>query len=250
MEIQENRDSTKRMLMYIIVFAITMLFAGFISAYIVSSMGQYWMHITPPNLIIASNIIIVVSSLTVWLALKAIRAGAEKKSLFLLFLTLILGVSFAVTQYKGWSELDGMGFGGKILETEAGKKGSWNRLETVLNNENAIYGEDYEIKVDGQALIFDVETKELYAPNDSLKRVPITNEVEVLTNSSSGYMAVIIVMHILHLVLGLIYLVVNIRRVNDGVINTENNVQIEALGIYWHFLGGLWLVLFFILFSV
>ena len=62
-------------------------------------------------------------------------------------------------------------------------------------------------------------------------------------------MAVIIVMHPC-VVLGLIYLVLNIRRVNDGIINTEDNVQIEALGIYWHFLGGLWLILFFILFSV
>ena len=112
MELKENRDSTKRMLMYIIVFAITMLFAGFISAYIVSSMGQYWMHITPPNLIIASNIIIVASSL---FGLRLKQLEQEKRKITFFYSNSILGVSFAVTQYKGWSELGDMGFGGKIL---------------------------------------------------------------------------------------------------------------------------------------
>ena len=35
------RERTKTMLMYFIVFAITMLFAGFTSAYIVSNMGSF-----------------------------------------------------------------------------------------------------------------------------------------------------------------------------------------------------------------
>ena len=35
------RERTKTMLMYFIVFAVTMLFAGFTSAYIVSNMGQF-----------------------------------------------------------------------------------------------------------------------------------------------------------------------------------------------------------------
>ena len=37
---KEVNNSTKKMLMYFIVFSITMLFGGFISAYIVSSVGQ------------------------------------------------------------------------------------------------------------------------------------------------------------------------------------------------------------------
>ena len=79
---------------------------------------------------------------------------------------------------------------------------------------------------------------------------PITHKVKKLTNTSGGYLWVLIVVHMFHLALGLVYLLVNISRVHMGVINAENNVQIHTLGTYWHFLGGLWIILFFILFSV
>ena len=42
------RERTKKMLMYFILFAVVMLFAGFTSAYIVSNVGQYWVHIEGP----------------------------------------------------------------------------------------------------------------------------------------------------------------------------------------------------------
>jgi hypothetical protein len=126
---------------------------------------------------------------------------------------------------------------------------SWNSIETLLEG-SAVYGEDYEIKIDDEALILDVETRELYAPNDPLKVNPITHKVKQLTNTSGGYLWVLIVVHMFHLALGLIYLMVNLWRIQNGLINADNNVQIQALGTYWHFLGGLWLVLFFILFSV
>ena len=59
---KEVNNSTKKMLMYFIVFSITMLFGGFISAYIVSS-GQYWVHITPPTMFLVSNAIIIAASI-------------------------------------------------------------------------------------------------------------------------------------------------------------------------------------------
>ena len=43
------RERTKKMLMYFILFAVVMLFAGFTSAYIVSNVGQYWVHIEAPS---------------------------------------------------------------------------------------------------------------------------------------------------------------------------------------------------------
>ena len=39
------RERTKKMLMYFILFAVVMLFAGLTSAYIVSNVGQFWVHI-------------------------------------------------------------------------------------------------------------------------------------------------------------------------------------------------------------
>ena len=79
---------------------------------------------------------------------------------------------------------------------------------------------------------------------------PITLKVKHLTNTSGGYLWVLIMVHILHLSFGLIYMVVNLLRMQRGSITSEDNVQLQTLGTYWHFLGGLWIVLFFILFSV
>ncbi|MBM55531.1 MAG: hypothetical protein CMB32_03130 [Euryarchaeota archaeon] len=246
---QEVKRSTKKMLMYFIVFSITMLFGGFISAYIVSSVGQYWVHITPPSLFVASNLIVIGASITLLLANKAIKSGDINKTKLFLMMALGLGLGFAYTQYSGWKVLESWGSGWNNRPTEFGVATSWNSIETLLEG-SAVYGEDYEIKIDDESLIFDTETRELYAPNDPLKVDPITHKVKKLTNTSGGYLWVLIVVHMFHLALGLVYLLVNISRVHMGVINAENNVQIHTLGTYWHFLGGLWIILFFILFSV
>ena len=55
------RERTKTMLMYFIVFAVTMLFAGFTSAYIVSNMGQFWVHVPAPSMFWTSNVLIALS---------------------------------------------------------------------------------------------------------------------------------------------------------------------------------------------
>ena len=65
------RERTKKMLMYFIVFAIVMLFAGFTSAYIVSNMGQYWVHVTPTTPFWISNGLLVLSSVALWLAARS-----------------------------------------------------------------------------------------------------------------------------------------------------------------------------------
>ena len=243
------QNSTKKMLMYFIVFSITMLFGGFISAYIVSSVGQYWVHITPPTMFLVSNAIIIASSIILYLANRSIKNGDVAKTKMYLMVTLALGLGFAYSQYSGWKVLESWGSGWNNRPTEFGVATSWNSLETLLEG-SAIYGEDFEIKIDGESLIFDVDSRELYAPNDPLKVNPITPKVKQLTNTSGGYLWVFVIIHMFHLALGIIYLIINITRVQKGIINSENNVQIHTLGTYWHFLGGLWLVLFFILFSV
>ena len=53
--------------------------------------------------------------------------------------------------------------------------------------------------------------------------------------------------HILHLVFGLIYLVVNGIRIFTGVIHQGDTVRLKATELL-HFLGLLWLYLFAFLF--
>ena len=66
---------------------------------------------------------------------------------------------------------------------------------------------------------------------------PITTKVLQSSNSGGGYIWALVMTHILHLVFGLIYLVVNGIRVFTGVIHQGDTVRLKALGIYWHFLG-------------
>ena len=111
-----------------------------------------------------------------------------------------------------------------------------------------MYGEDYDIRFDGQPLLHDAARGELYASDDALMVQPITTKVLQSSNSGGGYIWALVMTHILHLVFGLIYLVVNGIRVFTGVIHQGDTVRLKALGIYWHFLGLLWVYLFAFLF--
>lgn len=241
----EVRERTKKMLMYFIIFAIVMLFAGFTSAYIVSNMGEYWVHISAPTGLWVSNIIIVISSLTVWLSLRFMKAGKRQQSLIMLVATLVLGIAFTLSQKAGWDELSERGMGWTVNKTEQGLKAyKWNSVQNI----EGTYGEDYYIHKDGQRLIYD--GGEYYAANDVLKTEPLTREVMQVTNTSGSYIWALIIVHILHLVFGLIYLTVNVIRTWKGTIHPGDTIRLYTNGMYWHFLGILWLYLFVFLFLI
>ena len=241
------RDRTKTMLMYFIVFAITMLFAGFTSAYIVSNMGQFWVHVPAPQMFWLSNALIALSSASLWWATTSIRAGRKQNGLLGLGITLALGVGFTITQAEGWRDLASVGMGWDTTDTDLGTAFRWNNLAAIYESE-AVYGQDYDFRYDGQVLLHDAARGELYAPDDALMVQPITTKVLQSSNSGGGYIWALVMVHILHLVFGLIYLVVNGIRVYTGVIHAEDSVRLKATGIYWHFLGLLWLYLFAFLF--
>ena len=242
------RDRSKLMIMYFILFSITMLFGGLISAYIVSSTGQYWVHVTPPATLWISNLLIIASSCTLVVSIKAMKSGNISKSRATLFLTMALGIGFAFTQIAGWNSVadNGSGWG-----TEANDEGlvaySWNRIDDLIKSD-AVYGEDYDVRINNLTLLYNPDSKELYSPNDPLMVKPITSKVIHITNSSGSYLWVLMMIHILHFSFGLMYLFVNIYRVSNGTINPEDTIRLRVLGVYWHFLGGLWLLLFTMLF--
>ena len=243
----EVRNRTKTMLMYFVVFAVTMLFAGFTSAYIVSNMGQYWVHVPAPSMFWVSNVMIALSSATLWWATKAIRSGQTNMGYTAMAATLVLGIGFTITQAEGWRQLTDLGMGWDTSETEQGTAFRWNNLAALYEG-SAEYGVDYDFRYDGQPLLHDAARGELYASDDALMVQPITTKVLQSSNSGGGYIWALVLTHILHLVFGLIYLVVNGFRVFTGVIHQGDTVRLKALGIYWHFLGLLWIYLFAFLF--
>jgi heme/copper-type cytochrome/quinol oxidase subunit 3 len=242
------RERTKKMLMYFIVFAIVMLFAGFTSAYIVSNMGQYWVHVTPTTPFWISNGLLVLSSVALWLAVRWMRAGDKAKTLAALGGTLLFGIGFTVSQAEGWQGMTDLGMGWSVSEHDSGMDAyRWNSIESIMES-SAVYGEDYEVYRNGLPLIYSPERQEFYASNDELMVKPITRDVARTSNSGGGYLWALIAVHILHLIFGFIYLVVNGIRVALGTIHSSDVVRLQSLSIYWHFMGALWLYLFAFLF--
>lgn len=242
------RERTKKMLMYFILFAVVMLFAGFTSAYIVSNVGQYWVHIEAPRALWISNVLIVVSSLPMWLSLRAMKKGQSVTSFVHLCITFALGIAFTVMQMQGWGQLQEKGMGWTVDETASGAKAyRWNSIQNLLDGD-AQWGKDYTITQDGVPLNFRPETGQLFATDDVLMAKDITLDVSRVSNAAAGYLYILILIHILHLALGLAYLLVNGIRVLNGRIHPGDTVRLSTAGVYWHFLGLLWLYLFAFLF--
>lgn len=242
------RERTKKMLMYFIVFAIVMLFAGFTSAYIVSNMGQFWVHVSPTPAFWTSNALLVLSSVALWWSVRSMRSNHKKNALIGLALTLAMGIGFTVSQAEGWKRLAEMGMGWTISEHESGAETyRWNSIESMMEGP-AVYGEDYVVYRNGLPLVYSAEREEFYAANDELMVRSITRDVARTSNSGGGYLWALIAVHILHLTFGFIYVVVNGIRVFQGTIHQGDVVRLESLSIYWHFMGVLWLYLFAFLF--
>jgi cytochrome c oxidase subunit III len=238
---EETKIRTKKMMMWLIIFAIVMLFGGITSAMIVLYGKMYWVHVVPPMELWVSLGIIAVSSVTTFLSLKAIKAGNKGSAIGLTVATIILGVLFSMTQIQGWQRLSQKGMGMSILKTTDGQQYSrWNPLYALKGE----YGVDFTIEKNGVTL--EKVGNDYFMPGEPEK--PLTSEVERNFNASGALIAVLVYVHIFHLALGLIYLVVNGIRIRKGIIHAKNWISLYAGGMYWHFMGILWAYLFFFLF--
>lgn len=241
----EVKIRTKKMMMWLIIFAIVMLFAGITSAMIVLYGKLIWLHIEPPTEFWVSNALVVASSVTIIMGLRALKAGQQKMALMLTILTFVLGIGFTMSQNAAWGKLSGMGMGYTITETPEGLKAyRWNALERLSGE----YGVDYYIEFHGEKL--DKVGEEYYLTSDTGRLNPKTRDVVKTFNAAGAMLSVLIYVHIIHLFFGLIYLVVNSVRVWKGRINKENWISLYTGGMYWHFMGILWLYLFFFIFYI
>ena len=67
------------------------------------------------------------------------------------------------------------------------------------------------------------------------------------SNASGSFFYVLTGLHLAHLVGGMLYLLaVNIQSLKKKY-NAQNYLSLQLCATYWHFLGGLWIYLFFFL---
>jgi heme/copper-type cytochrome/quinol oxidase subunit 3 len=239
----EIKIRTRKMMMWFIIFTVVMLFAGITSALIVLYGKLVWLHIQPAPELMLSNVLIVLSSITLIFSGRMIKRGKQQLGFFLYVATLLLGIGFAVSQNAAWNKMSSRGLGYTITQNEQGQDAyRWNTLSRLTG----VYGQDYWYEMNNERLV--LENGEFYKPSDPSR--PVTNTVMTTFNAFGALLSVLIYIHIIHLVFGLIYLLINAIRINRGVINKDNSLSITISGMYWHFLGILWIYLFVFLFYI
>ncbi|WP_445383827.1 cytochrome c oxidase subunit 3 [Robiginitalea sp. IMCC43444] len=180
----EKKQRAKKMMLWFGIASLLMSFAGWTSAYIVSSSREDWMeNFQLPQAFWISTVIILCSSLTYWLARNSVQKEQQKQATIWLGLTLLLGISFIIAQFFGFSEMIALGY---------------------------------------------------YFTGPT-------------SNITLSYVFLIAVVHILHVVAGLISLIVVLVQQLKGRYFPGNMLGMELGMTFWNFVDFLWiyLVLFF-----
>lgn len=123
----EQRKRASKPLLWIGIGSIIMAFAGLTSGYFVSRttlvQNEQWLTFSLPSAFLWSTLVIIGSSLALWMGKRAVAAGNSKGLTMWLLITLVLGVLFGVLQFAGWGQL----FDNQIYLTGPGSNpaGSW-----------------------------------------------------------------------------------------------------------------------------
>ena len=176
-----KRKSAKPML-WVALIGMVMFFAGLTSAYIISQKREDWVSFDLPQSFYISTLLIVASSITLFLAQKLLKQNKIQPSFLLLVATLILGFGFVYFQFQGmFVDLKGMG----------------------------LYFTGPESTV------------------------------------SSSFVIGIGLMHIFHLIAGVLVLLVLIYNHFKKKYSATDMLGFELGAIFWHFLDIMWIFLFF-----
>jgi cytochrome c oxidase subunit 3 len=136
----EIKEKAKKNLVYVGIFSVIMLFAGFTSAYIVSMGDAFWLKYPLPSAFYVSTAVIALSSLCIYLGIRAIKQNNQAMLRLFVSLTLLLGIGFVYFQMTAYKELIANGanpFNNHILVTDGR------------------YGDYYEIKFNDQFIGID-----------------------------------------------------------------------------------------------
>jgi cytochrome c oxidase subunit 3 len=106
--VEKKRIHPQMFALYIAMASIGMMFAGLTSAYIVRKSQDNWRIFEIPAIFWASTIAIVLSSVTLIVALKKLKNRELAQSKRMVVLSLVLGLSFGILQYIGFHELYNM----------------------------------------------------------------------------------------------------------------------------------------------
>ncbi len=174
---QRNKIHPHKFMLWVGLGSIIMMFAGLTSAYIVKSNQPKWITFDMPVLFWYSTAVILVSSLTMQMALKEFKGRNMRKYRNLVAVTLAMGTLFIVLQFLGFSHV-------------------WKSGITLQGA------------------------------------------------GAAPFMYVIFGLHALHILGGIIALLVIFLQAFNSRKRSYNQVPIEVVTTYWHFVDILWIYLF------
>ncbi|MDW5287333.1 heme-copper oxidase subunit III [Formosa sp. PL04] len=183
--IEEKTNRAKKVMLWFGIISLIMSFAGWTSAFIVSSQRPDWLtDFQLPQAFLISTILILLSSVSFYFAKQALKNGSRQATTLLLFVTLGLGIAFIFNQFVGFKEIIEQGY----------------------------------------------------------------NFTGPTSNITMSYVYVIAVMHILHVIVGLICLIVVIYNHFKQKYSPTNMLGFELAATFWHFVDFLWVYLFLFLY--
>ncbi|WP_194766937.1 heme-copper oxidase subunit III [Tamlana sp. I1] len=184
---EEKIGRAKKMMLWFGIISLVMSFAGWTSAFVVSSSRPDWLKdFQLPNAFLISTAVIILSSITFILAKKTLKAGNHKATLLWLLTTLVLGIVFIYNQFLGFQQIIDLGY----------------------------------------------------------------NFTGPTSNVTMSYIYLIAIVHILHVIVGLICLLVVIYNQFKQKYSASHMLGFELAATFWHFIDILWVYLFLFLYFV
>lgn len=137
-------QKAKNNLVWFGIFSIVMLFSGLTSGYLVSSGDGFWVNFGMPKAFYTSTILILISSVTMFLAVRFAKKQERSKAITFIGISIVLGLVFGFFQFQGWAEINerGLVFSDKIYNTQEEKF-----------NIKGEYGVDFSIDFQGNRLM-------------------------------------------------------------------------------------------------
>jgi cytochrome c oxidase subunit 3 len=174
---QRNRLHPRKLMMWMAMASMFMVFAGLTSAFILQSGSAKWVIFKLPIAFWFSTVVIMASSYTMSKAVTFFKSREKQRYKTFVSFTLILGILFIALQLLGFADL--------------------------------------------------------YKQNITLQG-----------SASNGFLFIISVLHIAHMVGAIIALVIVYLTAFRKKVKIYNSTSIEIMSLFWHFVDGLWIYLF------
>jgi cytochrome c oxidase subunit 3 len=133
---QIRKIHPQKFMMWVAMASMSMAFAGLTSGYMVREAQGNWRYYNLPQFFTYSTLVILVSSITMHLGVKAFKSRAMPRFKQLITVTLLLGILFGVLQFLGfhqlYTQLQQVRINGQVLNEATTVRVNGNPSESFL----------------------------------------------------------------------------------------------------------------------